>query len=51
MTRLALGAGKRTLDPTIAELDLVTGPAAAHPILDVAAQAGRHHADCDSHPA
>jgi hypothetical protein len=39
-----LDGGKRTLDTTIAELDLVTGPAAAHPILDVAAQTNWRHA-------
>jgi hypothetical protein len=40
-----LSGGKRTLDTTIAELDLVTGNAAVNPILDVAAQANWHHAD------
>ena len=34
-----LRGGKRTLDTTLAELDLVTGPAATHPILDAAAAA------------
>jgi hypothetical protein len=38
------GGGKRTLDTSVAELDLVTGPAAAHHILDVAAQANWQHA-------
>ena len=32
-----LGGGKRTLDTTIAEQDLVTGPATANPMRDVAA--------------
>ena len=36
VTVFFLGAGKRTLDTTIAELELVTGKAAMHPILDVA---------------
>jgi len=39
-----LGSGKRTLDTTIAEQDLVTGEAAPNPILDVAAQANWQHA-------
>ena len=45
VTIFFLGGAKRTLDTTIAELDLVTGPAAAHPILDVAAQANWQNAD------
>ena len=36
--------GKRTLDTKTAELDLVTGPATANPILDVAAQVNWQHA-------
>ncbi len=40
-----LGGGKRTLDTTIAELDLVTGDAAKNPILDVAGQADWAKAD------
>lgn len=36
--------GKRTLDTTIAELDLVTGGAAANPILDIAEHANWQHA-------
>jgi len=44
VTVFFLGAGKRTLDTTIAELDLVSGAAAAHPILDIAAQANWQHA-------
>jgi hypothetical protein len=44
VTVFFLGGGKRTLDTIIAELDLVTGPSAAHPILDVAAQANWQHA-------
>jgi predicted GIY-YIG superfamily endonuclease len=39
VTVFFLGAGKLTLDTTIAELDLVTGEAAKNPILDVASQA------------
>ncbi len=38
LTVFFLSGGTRTLDTTIAELDLVTGPAAAQPILDLAAQ-------------
>ena len=44
VTVFFLGGGKRTLDTTIAELDLVTGPAAAQPILDLAAQANWQNA-------
>jgi hypothetical protein len=44
VTVFFLGSGKRTLDTTIAELDLVTGEAAVNPILDVAAQANWQHA-------
>ena len=44
VTVFFLGGGKRTLDTSVAELDLVTGPAAAHHILDVAAQANWQHA-------
>jgi hypothetical protein len=44
VTVFFLGAGKRTLDTTIAELDLVIGPAAVNPILDIAAQANWQHA-------
>jgi hypothetical protein len=44
VTVFFLGGGKRTLDTIIAELDLVTGPAAAHPILDLAAQANWRYA-------
>ena len=36
VTVFFLCGGKRTLDTTIAELDLVTGEAAKKPILDVA---------------
>jgi len=45
VTAFFLHGGKRTLVTTTAELDLVTGPAAANPILDVAAQANWQHAD------
>jgi hypothetical protein len=38
VTVFFLGGGKRTLDTTIAELDLVTGAAARNPILDIAGQ-------------
>jgi hypothetical protein len=38
VTVFFLAGGRRTLDTTIAELDLVTGPAAENPILDLAAQ-------------
>jgi hypothetical protein len=44
VTVFFLGGGKRTLNTTIAELDLVTGTAARHPILDVAARANWQHA-------
>lgn len=44
VTVFFLGGGKRTLDTTIAELDLVTGNAAVNDILDVAAQANWKHA-------
>ena len=44
VTVFFLGGGTRTLDTTIAELDLVTGPAAAQPILDLAARADWRHA-------
>jgi hypothetical protein len=44
VTVFFLRGGKRTLVTTIAELDLVTGPAAANPILDVAGQANWQHA-------
>jgi len=37
VTVFFLGGGKRTLDTTIAELDVVTSNAAVNPILDVAA--------------
>ncbi len=39
-----MGGGKRTLDTTIADLDVATGEAAANPILDVAADADWQHA-------
>jgi hypothetical protein len=45
VTVFFLGGGKRTLDTTIAELDLVTGDAAVNPILDVAGQANWAKAD------
>jgi hypothetical protein len=45
VTVFFLGGGKRTLVTTVAELDLVTGPAAVNPILDVASQANWQHAD------
>jgi len=44
VTVFFLGGGKRTLDTTMAELDLVSSPAATHPILDVATQANWQHA-------
>ena len=44
VTVFFLGGGKRTLNTTIAELDVVTGKAATNPILDVAAQANWQHA-------
>jgi hypothetical protein len=39
-----LAGGKRTLDTTKVELDLVTGPAAKNPILDIAGQVNWQHA-------
>jgi predicted GIY-YIG superfamily endonuclease len=39
VTVFFLGGGKRTLDTTTVELELVTGRSALHPILDVAAHA------------
>ena len=44
ITVFFLRGGKRTLDTTIAELDLVTGPAAAHRILDLVVQVNWQHA-------
>jgi len=44
VTVFFLGGGKRTLDTTIAELDLVTGEAAKNSILEVAAHANWQHA-------
>jgi len=44
ITVFFLGAGKRTLDTTMVELELVTGRSALHPILDVAVQANWQHA-------
>jgi len=44
VTVFFLGGGKRTLDTTIAELDLVTGKAAMNPILDIAGQVNWQHA-------
>jgi hypothetical protein len=44
VTAFFLAGGRRTLDTTVAELDLVTGTAASDPILDVAAQANWRHA-------
>jgi hypothetical protein len=44
VTVFFLGGGKRTLNTAIAELDLVTGPAAENPILDVAGQVIWEHA-------
>ena len=44
VTVFFLRAGKRRLDTTIAELDLVSGPAALSPILDIAAQANWRYA-------
>ncbi len=44
VTVFFLGGGKKTLDTTIAELDLVTGEAANNPILDVAGQVTWRHA-------
>lgn len=48
VTVFILAGGKRTLDTTIADLALVTGPAAAHPIPDLAAQANWQHAHHNS---
>ena len=39
-----LAGGKRMLETTIAELDLVTGKAAMNPILDIAGQVNWQHA-------
>jgi hypothetical protein len=47
VTVFFLHGGKRTLDTTIAGLDLVTGPAATHQILDVAAAANWKHTHHD----
>ena len=44
VTVFFLHGGIRTVDTTIVELDLVTGPAAINSILDVAAQANWQHA-------
>jgi len=44
VTVFFLGGGKRKLDTTIAELDLVTGQAAVSPILDLAGQVNWQHA-------
>ena len=44
VTAFFLAGGKRKLDTTIAELDLVTGQAAVSPILDLAGQANWQHA-------
>jgi hypothetical protein len=44
VTVFFVAGGKRTLDTMIAELDLVTGPAAANPILDVAGRVNWQHA-------
>lgn len=44
VTVFFVGGGKRILDTTIAELDLVTGEAAMTPILDVAGQVNWQHA-------
>jgi hypothetical protein len=44
VTVFFLRGGKHTLDTTIAELELVTGPPATHPILDVAAHTNWQHA-------
>jgi hypothetical protein len=44
VTTFFLSGGKRILDTTVAELDLVTGTAASDPILDVAAQASWRNA-------
>jgi len=44
VTVFFLSGGKRTLDTTIAELDLVTGTAALNPILDLAGEVNWQHA-------
>jgi hypothetical protein len=44
VTAFFLGGGKRKLDTTIAELDLVTGRASVSPILDLAGQVSWQHA-------
>ena len=44
VTVFFLGGGKRTLDTTRVELDLVTGAAAESPILDIAEQVNWQHA-------
>jgi hypothetical protein len=44
VTAFFLSGGKRILDTTVAEPDLVTGTAASDPILDVAAHANWRHA-------
>ncbi len=44
VTVFFLGGGKRRLDTTIAELDLVTGKAVMNPILDIAGQVNWQHA-------
>ena len=44
VTVFFLAGGKRRLNTTITELDLVTGPAAENPILDVAGQVIWEHA-------
>jgi predicted GIY-YIG superfamily endonuclease len=45
----SLVGGKRTLDTTVIELDLVTGRAARNAILDVAARANWQHAHHNLH--
>ena len=42
VTVFFLGGGKRTLDTTMAGLDLVTGTAVEHPILNIAGQVNLH---------
>jgi len=44
LTVFFLGGGKRKLDTSIAELDLVTGEAAINPILDIAERVNWHNA-------
>lgn len=44
LTVFFLGGGKRKLDTSIAELDLVTGEAAVNPILDIAERVNWHNA-------